>query len=227
MRPTIDEHAAAILVDMALSRQGDVLGLRDFLPVDEQDDDISDQDNLDGMMELARDALGGDQPGVRRRAMQWPAKKRMDAVTMDLLTQMGVDAAVALVLDDALGTRGSALCIHDEDQLDDDDNMPAMAEVQADSWAIDLTPTVTWHSQGFLGVLYVPRMPDTVAVAAEGRPLTSVLTHPVLDRHALHIRSVVQRSNGESSITMTLPDPLTLGHMELRRRMLARAEAVR
>jgi len=224
MRPTIDEHAAAILVDMALSRQGDVLGLRDFLPVDEQDDDISDQDNLDGMMELVRDALGGDQPGVRRRAMQWPAKKRMDAVTMDLLTQMGIDAAVALVLDDALGTRGSALCIHDEDQLDDDDNMPAMAEVQADSWAIDLTPTVTWHSQG---ILYVPRMPDTVAVAAAGRLLTSVLTHPVLDRHDLHIRSVVQRSNGESSITITLPDPLTLGHMEIRRRMLARTEAAR
>ena len=76
--------------------------------------------------------------------------------------------------------------LHDDDTLEEiaiiDGHLPPTSE-QCDT-CITLSEDVVWKSSGSV---FVHGFPDSLAFAALGRSLSTVVSHPVLDRHALNV----------------------------------------
>jgi hypothetical protein len=200
MRPTIDFRQADALVNMALSNRGDVVGFLGFLDQDEEAE-TTDHDNALGMMELVEDALSGTQEYVTRRVMEWRTDRRIDPVTHGLLVHMGIDAAAALRIDDALSRCSETLRILDGDAQENADGSPPtpVVETSGGVWVIEIGEGCTWQSSWDL---LVPTMPDTVAAAAIGRTLSTVVSHPAFDGQPLGIVEIRPHDVGMSRIVV-------------------------
>lgn len=177
--PALSRACAERLLHAALTNQGDPLGYHAFGGPQQGDDEdaeeVFESDQVDFLAELATDALGGGQPGVLERVVRTTCHDRMDPATAALLAHMGVVPAVALVLRGAALAQNAALDIVDAG--DEDETSRILAHVE--SWEIDLGITgAHWSSEG---ALTVGPIPDAVAVAATGRPLRDVVSHPALD----------------------------------------------
>ena len=96
---------------------------------------------------------------------------------------MGIDAACALALHDALGAAGEGIDIVDHDE----EIEGTLVEAREFQWLVRISPDVRWNSDG---VITVPGLPDTVAAALAGQPLVHLISHPALDPHQLVISSV-------------------------------------
>jgi hypothetical protein len=196
MTPNITRQQASTLLRMALSNQGDPLGFRDFHPADDESEEMNEHDVDDAMLELAHEALVGSQPAVTRHVHDHMVQSRMDAATADVLLHHGIDPVAALVLDDMFAGEEDGLCIMRADE-DGSGIMHLVAERRGSSWRLPLAPdsddgeTPTWHSDG--GIV-LGAMPDVLAAAAIGRPVSEIVSHPALDRHALIVSGVDQGS---------------------------------
>jgi len=187
--PALTRPCSEKLLHAALTNQGDVLGYRDFGGPRDADDDEVDQstesDQIDFMDELANDALGDRDANVLRHLLRTRSKDRMDPVTAALLIHMGVVPAAALILREAVLAQNVALDIIDAV----DDDVVSRILGHRESWEIDLDTArgTHWSSEG---TLLVDPMPETLAVAAAGRPLREVVAHPALDALDLTIERI-------------------------------------
>lgn len=214
MTPTITRQQASTLVRMALSSQGDPLGFRDFHPAYAEDEEMTEHDLEDAMLELAHEALVDSQPAVTRRVRDHMSQCRMDAATADILLHHGIDPVAALVLDGMFAGQEDGLCIMRADE-DGSGIMHLVAERRGSWWSVPLdaasedAETPRWHSDG--GIV-LDAMPDVLAAAAVGRPLSEIVSHPALDRHTLIVRAVDRE--GEVSI-IRFERPETMGKRDL------------
>lgn len=222
MRPALSRHNTEVLLDMAVGNQGDVLGYHDFGGGPDGDDEgdnnpVSEDCRL-FLAELGRDALGGSQEGVTRHVLKWPTLKMIDTISADILTGMGIDPACALAIHDALGKRGIGIEIVDADA----DDAQVVVEDNLTGWIFQLEENVAWNS---IGMLKLPPLPDSVASAMAGEPLSRIFSHPAFDGHELIVREV---QPGEDFITVYLAEviypTLTVRDIVDRRRLaLAKA----
>ncbi len=226
MTPNITRRQASTLVRMALSNQGDPLGFRDFNPEGEEGEEMNEHDLDDAMLELTHEALVGSQPAVTRHVHDHMVQSRMDAATADILLHHGIDPVAALVLDDMFAGEEDGLCIMRADE-DGSRIMHLVAERRGSWWSVPLDPASDetnmprWHSDG--GIV-LEAMPDVLAAAAIGRPVSEIISHPALDRHALVVSGV--EHEGEASILRFDRQP-TLGKRSLIRHASDRRAAAR
>lgn len=219
MTPAIPDYATRTLLDMALRNQGDILGYRDFGGPETGDgEEVCESDQVAFLEELATDALRGDQESVRLRVLSWPTLRRMDPVTAALLMYMGIDAACALALHDALGKSDHGLEIVDADE----EHGHRIVEANAVGWIVTLPGGVVWNS---IGLLRLPAMPDTVGASMAGEPLHRLLSHPALDGWKLIVRQI--SADGDDAIVhlthIPLPDHGVRELEALRRENLKKA----
>lgn len=226
MTPTITRQQASTLLRMALSSQGDPLGFRDFHPADAEDEEMNEHDLEDAMLELAHEALVSSQPVVTRHVHDHMAQTRMDAATADILLHHGIDPVAALVLDDMFAGQEDGLCIMRADE-DGSGIMHLVAERRGSWWSVPLDPASNdtemprWHSDG--GIV-LDAMPDVLATAAVGRPLSEVVSHPALDRHPLIVTGVDQE--GETTV-VRFERQGTMGKSDLIRHVSSRRAETR
>lgn len=225
MTPNITRRQASTLVRMALSNQGDPLGFRDFNPADEEGEEMNEHDLDDAMLELTHEALVGSQPAVTRHVHDHMVQSRMDAATADILLHHGIDPVAALVLDDMFAGEEDGLCIMRADE-DGSRIMHLVAERRGSWWSVPLDPASDetnmprWHSDG--GIV-LDAMPDVLAAAAVGRPLSEIVSHPALDRHPLIVTGVDQK--GETTV-VRFERQETMGKRDLNQHVSSRrAEA--
>lgn len=201
MIPALSQRNTEVLLDMALSNQGDVLGYHSFGggPVDgDEDGDQSYEDCRLFLAELGRDALGGGQPNVTRHVLGWASLRMIDPISADILTGMGIDAACALAIHDALGKRGVGIEIVDEDAEDD----IVLAEGRQSGWNFLLGSDVIWYSSC---LLTLPPLPETMISAMSGKPLSHVFSHPAFDGHNLVMRDI---QNNDFSCAIQFDDAI-------------------
>lgn len=196
--PALTRACAEKLLHAALTNQGDPLGYIAFggphegrdTPEDEEPDEVHESDQVDFLAELATDALGGGQPGVLERVVRTSCRERMDPVTAALLIHIGIVPAAALVLRDAALAQGVPLEIVDADADDGRDGHDGGVRITAhfETWRICLDANgTTWMSEGSL---VVGPMPETLAIAAAGRPLRDIVSHKALDGIDLTVESI-------------------------------------
>lgn len=118
---------------------------------------------------------------LRRDLLVAGTQARVDAVSAALLTHRGINPAVLF-----------AICIHATDAEVNDDAGMQVAALGSDGYChvrLDAADGPDWRTMGgYLGNL--PRIPRAAAVAAAGRPLREVVSHPALDPLALTVGSV-------------------------------------
>lgn len=211
--PTVANEDARLLLDMAERNEGDPLGHNSFKadPVD-GDDEPTESDAVDFMLELIRDGLRGDQPGVRRNLLQWPTLKRMDQVTADTLLHIGVDPVGALTLHDCLGKQRAVL------QVEDDEGLIHVIANEV-YWAVHLKHgEIIWYSNGMLRINQ--QLPATVLAAASDKLLRVLVSHPALDMHDLRIFDI--QINDDGCTVMVNPPIADLGARDLERQQRQR-----
>lgn len=113
----------------------------------------------------------------------------LDRITAEIGWHAGIDVvaalAIAIVLD-----KDAAI-------IDPDDELILMVSAWTPSHAPSplnaawLAPAVRWDTHGV-----TLAMAETLATACIGRPLRTLVSHPVLDRHALTVTGVSQATGG-------------------------------
>lgn len=106
----------------------------------------------------------------------------LDAVTAELLLHMDIDPLMVAWMARVC----QAFTVQDDDTMDSFlqmDGYTAPTDSLCDT--LVLLDDVCWMATG---TLIVPGLPDSTVIAAVGRPLRDVVSHPVLDRHPLTIR---------------------------------------
>lgn len=174
--PTLRQANLQTLMEMVDEGGDDVLGFRDY----GGDVYAPESEKLELLSDLASDALSGRQEGVMRRLAEWPALRKMDVVTATLLAHLGIDAASALILSDALGKTGKIIQIVGRDN--DYATLPDAVRVTGSEmkWTTAMGGGVSW---GSTGVVRTPPLPETVASAMVGKSLRTIVSHPVLDAY--------------------------------------------
>lgn len=184
------------LADLAVAGGVDPLGLKDY------DVDLDDQNaREDFMEELADDAIGRHCANVTAKVLRWPASLHtMNTVTADLLHHMELNPAVVLVLAEVLACCDKQFRLIEEDA--DGENDDTVVKRGYNGWEIRLSPEVEihWH-QPFEGNVYIPKAPLSLCDDMPGQLLSRYVSHPVLDRFDLKIKSVF---NGDTKTTSLL-----------------------
>lgn len=190
--PMISRICAGKLLNAAINNQGDVLGYRNYSQTssnedDEDDVDESDQENL--ILELSTDALSAQDEGVLEQLLRTTTRDQMDAVTAALLLHMGIVPAAALVLRQAILGQNAAIDIVDASDSEGDDDKLSCVIGFRESWelALNRDRDLHWSSEG---TFTVDSLPETLAIAATGKPLRHVISHPALDKMDLTIEKI-------------------------------------
>jgi len=167
-------------------------------------DNEYDVDMVNDMDERASAALRGD-ADVLRTLLAHPCMDCMDIVTAGILQHLCIHPGAALVLSELIGRE--QLIIQDED----DNPLVTCTKRQGQShWLVTLAEGVIWNSKG---TLMLPRIPDTAATVAMGRPLRNLVSHPALDQHDLSMVKVTQHDT--MSVAIVGDKPRGLGLLQL------------
>lgn len=151
------------------------------------------------------DALSGRYDSMRQGFIEHLRARRadgIDEITARLLSHMGIDPlamAVALSI-----TKDDGLHVMDADAHEEDDSLVYMKDEHNHRQAeIMLSPDVTWCATE---TLKIRNMPETTAIAANGRPLQDLVSHPVLNAYGYRIEDIRSaRLNGMDCHQVILP----------------------
>lgn len=118
---------------------------------------------------------------IRRDLLIPGTQARVDTVSASILMHRGINPAVLF-----------AICIHATDAEVNDGNGKEIAALGSDGYChvrLDAADGPDWRTMG--GYLdNLPSIPRTTAVAAAGRPLREIVSHPALDPLNLTVASV-------------------------------------
>ena len=168
------------------------------------------EDALDGMdaptAELVGRSMVRDLRDRRRTIGNPQGLVPMDPVCAAVMAHLGIDPMAAAWLTTLFGT----VDLDDEDGVlvARSDNLPPEQESGRGSASIGKGGFWLQH-----GRLDVHGIPDTVATLCPGRPLREVVSHPVLDMHALSIVEVEQWEGVTTLVTDHRARPATVDEL--------------
>lgn len=139
-------------------------------------DEAQTRSAYDAMLSVVLEGRSRRMIGVVDAIVRQHGNSAVDLITAELGWHLGLDVVAALAISAA----------YDNHATIEDGDGESVFTVSA--WQplprsrVRLAPGVDWDSRGVL-----LHLPETLAVASVGRPLSQVVSHPVLDRHALTI----------------------------------------
>lgn len=175
---TVPSRTITSFINLAIQDNVDPFGIL------KQNFDLKDITAGDEFMgELIDDVLNGQNGNTRANVIQWPSLGKMNTVVADLLHSLGLDPAVLCVLGDVLAVHDFRMTI-----IDDAGEDETIVEFNDRNWSISLSQDIWYQTiADYLADITMPAIPVSVTAIAAGKPLSEILSHPVLDRYKLEI----------------------------------------